>query len=78
MRLEDEGHQDPTQDLIDTIVQERFEKEYIGALRGRPRHVLLEGKTVSRIDDVYFSNVNQECMNLVPVVNSSSMRRQML
>ena len=56
MRLEDEGHQDPTQHLIDTIVQERFEKEYIGAIRGRPRHVLLEGKTDSRISDVFLTS----------------------
>lgn len=78
MRLEDEGHQDPTQHLIDSVVQERFEKEYIGALRGRPRHVLLEGKNGSRIGDVYRSNVTQDCMNLVPVVSSSLMRRRML
>ena len=54
MRLEDEGYDEPSQDLVDATVRERLETEYIGAIQGQPRHVVLDGKsTVS--DGIYYS-----------------------
>ena len=55
IRLEDEGYEEPSQDLVDATVQKRLETEYIGAIEGQPRYVVLDGKsTVS--DGVYYSN----------------------
>jgi len=55
IRLEDEGFEEPSQDLVDATVQKRLETEYIGAIEGQPRYVVLDGKsTVS--DGVYYSN----------------------
>jgi len=48
MRLEDEGYEEPSQDLVDATVQKRLETEYIGAIEGQPRHVVLDGKSTVR------------------------------
>jgi hypothetical protein len=55
MRLVDEGCEEPSQDLVDATVQERLETEYIGAIQGQPRHVVLDGKSTVN-DSVYCSN----------------------
>jgi len=53
IELEDEGHEDVSQELIEKEVKKRFEEKYLGAilpLAGPPpRHVKLEGETVINV-----------------------------
>jgi len=56
MRLEDEGYEEPSRDLVNATVQTRLETEYIGAIQGQSRHVVLGGKSTVN-DGVYGSNI---------------------
>ncbi len=56
MRLEDDGYEDPSQDLVDATVQKRLKTEYIGAIQGQPRYVILDGKTTVN-DSVRSNNI---------------------
>ena len=48
-KLEDDGLDNPGQDIIDAKMKKCFEEEYLGKIDGAPRHVRLESETFSRI-----------------------------
>src|SRR6266704_931891 len=51
IELEDEGHENVSQEFIEREVEKRFQEKYLGAIPGPPvRHVKLEGETVANID----------------------------
>ncbi len=46
MGLEDDGYEDPTQDLIDNTAQKQFDKTY-SVIQCRPSYVILDGRTAA-------------------------------
>ena len=45
MKLEDEGEEYPSSDLIEERAEELLQAEYLGIIAGRPKHIGLESKT---------------------------------